>query len=227
VGRSGVGKSTLLSCIAGMQGAGLPTVERYRGTIQVDDADPLSIRGPKNVSWVPQVPALLRHMTVLDNIALPLTLTGTGDEQSVRRAAFDLLDKLGLSDLWAAYPRQLSGGESTRVSVARALVSEPKYLYLDEPFSGLDLPNRWIIYELIRRLRARDGFATVVTSHNIPEAVLLADRIIEVRRYEGRTEAEVVENVPALTPGDEPAGCLDKARMGAAALEKAVFFSKK
>lgn len=227
VGKSGVGKSTLISCIAGIQGDALSTVAQYSGSVLLDGAKPASIRGPTKVSWVPQIPSLLDHLTVLENVVLPLSMLCKFDRAGAEDTARGLLGALDVLESAKARPRQLSGGERTRVSVARALVSEPKYLFLDEPFSGLDLSNRWIMYDLIRRVRSKEGLCTLFTSHNIPEAALIADRIVVVTKTAGHTAVKLIQNSPTLVEGEAPWQCLASARARAASIEREVFLQER
>jgi ABC-type nitrate/sulfonate/bicarbonate transport system ATPase subunit len=176
VGRSGVGKSTLLKLLAGIYVAGDPTVEDLQGGINIDGLIPRQLRGPGVASWVPQESALLDHLTVSGNIAL--AMMNVGDREELRRKCLDMVVRLGLDSVKHSRPRQLSGGMKTRVSLGRALISEPRYLFLDEPFSSLDLGNRWKLYTMVAEERRRPGLTTLITTHNIPEAMLLADRVV-------------------------------------------------
>src|ERR1017187_2414459 len=136
VGESGVGKSTLIALIAGIYDHRDPMVANFGGEIVIGGKAPCALRGASTVSWVPQVAVLLDHLNIVDNVLLPLTI-GSRAKPDVEKA-MSLLRFLGLMDYCNARPRDLSGGMKTRVSLARALVSEPKYLFLDEPFVGLD-----------------------------------------------------------------------------------------
>lgn len=222
VGQSGVGKTTLIAMVAGIYGRGDRMIDEYSGNILVNGQSPSTMRGHKKVSWVPQVPVLLEHLTVIENVLLPLTLYGrTRDDEG---KAAKLLTRLGLESYLESRPKKLSGGMKARVSLARALISEPAYLFLDEPFVGLDLISRWDIYGLLLKVRRCEGLVTVMTTHNIPEAVILSDRIVVVKNNAGLTLAKVIENKAELSVNGDPGACLAAARATAAPIEKEAFF---
>lgn len=225
VGRSGIGKTTLIAMVAGIYGHGDSLIDEYSGTILVDGQCPSTVRGPRKVSWVPQVPVLLDHLTVIENVLLPFTLCEKARVDADAEKADELLTDLGLDAYRNSRPKELSGGMAARVSLARALVSTPAYLFLDEPFVGLDLMSRWHIYCLLRRVRSCKGLATVMTTHNIPEAVVLSDRIVVVYEYACRTLARVIENKAALLTNIDSRTCLAYARTIAAPIEGEVFFA--
>lgn len=225
VGRSGVGKSTLISVLAGIYTLGDSLVE-IEGKILLDGHEPGRYCGPNRISWVPQVPVLLDHLRVLENVLLPLTIPDVSPSDS--NEAEILLRRLDLkANYHKSRPRDLSGGEKTRVSLVRALISHPKYLFMDEPFISLDLGNRLLIYELLREKRARDTncpTTTVLTTHNMPEATLLADRIIIMKDGETKTEIQVRQNNTVLAAGEKVNGDrLRRAREEAAKIEKQLF----
>src|SRR5216684_1411873 len=218
VGESGVGKSTLLKLMAGIYLSGDPAIGELSGEIKLDEFRPEQLRGPQMISWVPQESALLDHLTVADNVELAMTISESNgkrtdtDRLSVHRWASKILYRqsanrvpersvecerllrtLRMYDLAKRRPRELSGGERTRVALARALITRPKYLFLDEPFVSLDLTNRWIVYELLAQERRQDNFSTFITTHDIPEAILLADRLIVITRN-SRTSAVELNN---------------------------------
>jgi ABC-type nitrate/sulfonate/bicarbonate transport system ATPase subunit len=115
----------------------------------------------------------------------------------------------------------LSGGEKTRVSLARALVSMPCCLFLDEPFVGLDLMTRWGIYKVLKNVRKGLDLTTIMTSHNIPEAIVLSDRIVVIQDSEDGTVAEVIEISDDLAI-DDPIACLQAARDISAPIERKI-----
>jgi len=224
VGRSGVGKTTLIAMMAGIYRPDDPLFDNLSGSIRLNGNSPSALRGAATISWVPQEPVLLDHLTVMKNVLLPLTL-GESARVGVDPAhADELLTELGLDAYRKFRPKELSGGMKARVSFARALVSKPTYLFLDEPFLGLDLMNRWNIYGLIRKLRSREGLATILTSHNIPEVVVLSDRIVVLSECGGQTSARVIENEATLSASMNPRSCLTAARSRAAPIEYEVFF---
>ena len=161
LGPSGCGKSTLLRMIAGL--------ERIdAGTIDVDRSA---------IAYVFQDAHLLPWRTVLDNAALPLELLGR-DTPTCRAAAARAISTVGLGDAAARYPAQLSGGMRMRVSLARALVTAPRLLLLDEPFAALDEITRQSLDDQLRALWAATGTTVLFVTHSIAEAVFLAERAI-------------------------------------------------
>ncbi|MBU2512401.1 ABC transporter ATP-binding protein [bacterium] len=168
VGPSGCGKTTILQLMAGLlQGSG--------GSIVLSGK---RLRGPhRDISVVFQKPNLMPWRTVLQNIILPLQIYGVPKEEALHTGR-QYLEKVGLSDFAATYPKALSGGMEQRVAVARALVQKPRILLLDEPFGALDSFTReQLNLELLRLWRDQNITAIMVT-HNIREAVLLADRVL-------------------------------------------------
>lgn len=233
IGRSGVGKSTLISVLAGIYTSGDRwLVGEFTGEILLDGYEPGRNCGPNLISWVPQVPVLLDHLSVLDNVLLPLTII-KDVSPSESKEAEALLNRLDLKvDYRKSRPRDLSGGEKTRVSLVRALISQPKYLFMDEPFISLDLGNRQRIYELLREKRAGNTngpTTTVLTTHNIPEAFLLANQIIIMEKKNDETdetkmEVRVESNKPRLAADGGDRGVhLKAAREAAARIEKSLF----
>lgn len=198
VGMSGVGKSTLIALLAGMYVATDSLFEDLNGQILIDGRAPRDLRGPSITSWVPQTPSLLDHLTVVENIVLPLTLIqriapSQASDQD-RCEAYRLLRGAGLESWADRRPRELSGGMCTRVALLRALVSKPKYLFLDEPFASLDLVNRWGIYRLLQAERDATACTTILTTHDIPEAALIADRILMLENTAENTGLSVISN---------------------------------
>lgn len=223
VGESGVGKSTLISLLAGVYIQGDDSVE-YDGIITIDGRAPGSVRGPSEISWVPQATALLDHLTVKDNVTLPARMAGL-DVKSYEERASRLIDALRIKDCKEKRPRQLSGGMRTRVSLGRALISQPKYLFLDEAFASLDLEHRWDIYELIAKERRERGKTTIMTTHNVPEAILLADRLIVLAKVHDRVSVDVqIKNNERIDFVGKPrAEMLKLARDRAQVIEDEVF----
>ncbi|TWU43355.1 Aliphatic sulfonates import ATP-binding protein SsuB [Novipirellula aureliae] len=171
IGPSGCGKTTLLRLLAGLQS---PTF----GTI---DLGGLSSRGGE-VAFVFQQPSLLPWRTALENVSLPLKLLGRGNSKDRRDRATELLKSVELDDVAKRLPSQLSGGMKMRVSLARALVTEPSVLLLDEPFAALDDMLRSQLGELLLDLWRERSFTTVLVTHNIAEACLLAHQIHVINR---------------------------------------------
>lgn len=183
VGPSGCGKSTLLRIIAGLSSLSdgqlhwqLPEIER-------------------NLAFVFQDAALMPWATVVDNVHLPLKLKG----QSLRASRSRIQAALNLVDLqgWeGSYPRQLSGGMKMRVSIARALVTEPRVLLMDEPFGALDEMTRSRLNSDILHLWQQYRWTAVFVTHNIYEAVYLSNRVLVMAAHPGRIVAEVSVEAP-------------------------------
>ena len=183
LGPSGCGKSTLLRLIAG-------ALTPDAGEIRVFGQK--KIPGWQRLSLVPQDSLLLPWRTVLENVVLPLELgnTGTGQEEMLRkaRAALNLVNLWGVED---KYPHQLSGGMRQRVALARALVGEARVLLLDEPFAALDAITRDQLHLEILRIRSETQFTGLMVTHDIFEAVFLADRIVVMGEKPGRILGEI------------------------------------
>jgi NitT/TauT family transport system ATP-binding protein len=170
VGPSGCGKSTWLRLVAGLLRGG-------RGELRVHGEDPLPARRRGNdLAFVFQAPTLLPWRTVEGNVRLPLELRGSLDAQGRARAS-ELLSLVGLDEFRDAYPHTLSGGMRMRVSLARALVTRPRLLLLDEPFAALDDITRQRLNEELLGLWQRDRVTALFVTHNVGEAVFLAERV--------------------------------------------------
>jgi len=190
VGPSGCGKSTLLRLVAGLVA---PTGGRVSigGTTVAEPRDDTGI--------VFQAPTLLPWASILDNVLFPLDMMGKLDAAGRARAR-DLLTLVGLSGFEGKYPRELSGGMQQRAGICRALVHDPDILLMDEPFGALDaLTREELTIELMRIWRERPKTILFVT-HSIPEAVLLADRVVVMSARPGRV-AEIID-VPLPRPRD-------------------------
>jgi NitT/TauT family transport system ATP-binding protein len=181
VGPSGCGKSTLLSILGGL-------LKPSAGAAELRGAPPPESLNP--LTFVFQDFALLPWCTVEENVEFPLQHTGL-DTVTRRAVIDDALRRTGLSDFRAAYPRQLSGGMRQRVGIARALAVRPAILLMDEPLSALDSQTRELLMEDFVRLLADGAIGAVYVTHNLEEAVRLADRIVVLSRRPGRVR-EVV-----------------------------------
>jgi osmoprotectant transport system ATP-binding protein len=173
VGPSGCGKTTSMRMINRM-------VEPTSGTIWVNGADvagvdPVQLR--LGIGYVIQGAGLMPHQRVIDNVATVPVLKGQS-RRAARKAAYDVLERVGLdAKLAARYPAQLSGGEQQRVGVARALAADPPILLMDEPFSAVDPIVRHELQREILRLQAELHKTIVFVTHDVDEAVRLADRV--------------------------------------------------
>ena len=190
LGPSGCGKSTLLRLIAGLDRAQSGEII-IRGR---SDAPPTA--GRSDTAYVFQDAHLLPWRTVLQNAALPLELLHV-DRKSRMKTAAQAIERVGLSDAAERYPNQLSGGMRMRVSLARALVTRPRLLLLDEPFAALDEITRQDLDEQLREIWATSGMTVVFVTHSTSEAVFLAERTIVLSRRPGR----VVQDLPISLPG--------------------------
>jgi len=186
VGASGCGKSTLLKLVAGLTP---PT----RGTIHIRGA---AVREPfPDVGFVFQQPVLLPWRSVLDNVLFSVEMLGL-DPRQYRKPAGDLLELTGLGGFETKYPRELSGGMQQRVAICRALLPDPSLLLMDEPFGALDAMTREeMSLELLRIWEERRKTILFVT-HSIPEAILLADRVVVMTPRPGRVARVLAVDLP-------------------------------
>lgn len=200
LGPSGCGKSTLLRLIAGLD-------EPQSGNVGIDiipiaEGSPPSSpsRRRVDVAYVFQDAHLLPWRTVIRNVELPLELRGVGMTERRPQAA-RALDRVGLADSFGRYPAQLSGGMRMRVSLARALVTEPRLLLLDEPFAALDEITRQHLDEQLRALWAGTGMTVVFVTHSTAEAVFLAERAVVLSQRPARiVDDRTIDLPPERTP---------------------------
>jgi len=195
IGPSGCGKSTLLSIIGGL-------LEPTRGTVSVSGQKPVGCL--TEIAYVFQDFNLLPWRTAEGNVRLPLEHHGMSSQEQ-RERVDDALARIGLSDFRAALPRQLSGGMRQRVGIARALAIRPAVLLLDEPLSALDAQTRDLLMEDFQRIWMRDSTTAVYVTHNLTEALQLADRVAVFTRRPGRVKEIVAVDVPRAER-DSPAG---------------------
>jgi len=189
LGKSGSGKSTLLRCVAGLI-APTAGMVAYRGT-------PLTGANP-GVSMVFQTFALLPWLTVQQNVELGLEARGIPPAERANRA-LAAIDTIGLDGFESAYPKELSGGMRQRVGFARAIVTEPDALLMDEPFSALDVLTAENLRNELIKLWEGHGApvkSILIVTHNIEEAVLLADRVLVLSSNPGRIKAELAVELP-------------------------------
>ncbi|HEX4712186.1 ABC transporter ATP-binding protein [Phenylobacterium sp.] len=186
VGPSGCGKSTAMRLLAGLEAPSAGKVARTPS------------RGETAVVF--QAPTLAPWLSARANAALPLELAG-GAHRAEAAARADMgLARVGLAGVEAARPAQLSGGMAMRVSLARALVTEPKLLLLDEPFAALDEITRRALADDVLALWADTRPAIVFVTHNVEEAVYMASRVVVMTRGPGRTAGEVAVAGPMPRP---------------------------
>ena len=181
LGPSGCGKSTLLGALAGHL---LPS----RGSITVDGA---AVKGPHaERGLVFQHHTLFPWRRVIDNVAFGLKMQGVPKAER-RRRALELLALVGLQDFAQHYPAQLSGGMKQRVEIARVLINHPRVMLMDEPFGALDAQTRLMMQQLLLELWARIKTTIVFITHDIDEALFLADRIVVMSPRPGRIIEEI------------------------------------
>lgn len=185
VGPSGCGKSTALRLLAGLETPTRGTVRRTPG------------RGETAVVF--QAPTLAPWLSARANAALPLELSGLARPEARTRAG-EALARVGLAGAENARPAQLSGGMAMRVSLARALVTEPRLLLLDEPFAALDEITRRALADDVHKLWRDQQPAIVFVTHNVEEAVYMASRVVVMSRAPGRLAAEVEAAGPIPRP---------------------------
>jgi NitT/TauT family transport system ATP-binding protein len=184
LGPSGCGKSTLLKLIAGLAAPSAGTIEWPQSAY-----DALGTPEPA-LGFVFQEPTLLPWRTVADNVHLPLMLAGIGKREAKSRVD-DVLALVGLSAFADSYPRQLSGGMKMRVSIARALVTRPTILLMDEPFAALDEITRIKLNDDLLELFARQGLTVIFVTHSVYESVYLSNRIVVMSSRPGRISADI------------------------------------
>ncbi|RQH11148.1 ABC transporter ATP-binding protein [Bradyrhizobium sp. RP6] len=192
LGPSGCGKSTALRIIAGLSApsSGTVRVARHEGSVQ-----PGHLRPGHGIGFVFQEPTLMPWTSVRENVRLPLRLAGV-PKADARARADAALASVGLADFADAYPRELSGGMKMRVSLARALVTDPDILLMDEPFAALDEITRFRLNNDLLVLWRRLGKTVIFVTHSVFESVYLSQRVVVMTARPGRIQADIrVETV--------------------------------
>lgn len=187
LGPSGCGKSTLLKLIAGLAAPSFGTIDWPSSRAEAAAA---ASNVKATLGFVFQEPTLLPWRTVAENVHLPLLLSGV-PKRAARGRIDEALDQVGLHGFAEFYPRQLSGGMKMRVSIARALVTEPKILLMDEPFAALDEITRSKLNDELLGLFARRGLTVIFVTHSVYESVFLSSRIVVLSSRPGRITAEI------------------------------------
>lgn len=186
IGPSGCGKSTVLKLISGLS-------PLSAGTLRVNGVAPEA--AARELAYVFQEPTLLPWLTVGRNIELLMQLDGTpaGERATTRDRVLSLVRLEGLAN---RYPRQLSGGQKMRVSIARALSRSPRLLLLDEPFGALDEMTRDHLNEELLAIREQEAWTAFFVTHSVAEAVFLSNRIIVMAAGPGRVHEEIAVDLP-------------------------------
>ena len=191
VGASGCGKSTLLRIIAGLE-------TRTEGRILVDGTP---VNGPgRDRTMVFQDYSLYPWLTVMQNIRFCRALKahrrddGRHADAEAERRSVALLNLMGLARVEKAWPRQLSGGMRQRVAIARALMAKPDVLLMDEPFGALDAQTREVMHDLILHVKSAEKRTILFVTHDVEEAIYLADRVVVLAPHPGRIDT--IETIP-------------------------------
>jgi NitT/TauT family transport system ATP-binding protein len=186
IGPSGCGKSTLFNIIGGL-------LDGYEGRVTVAGE---TIRGPHpSIGMVFQEESTFPWRTVAENVAFPLEIAGQAKAERMARAKH-FIDLVGLSGFDKRYPSELSGGMRQRVAIARTLASEPKILLMDEPFGALDEQTRLLLGDKVLQIQHQLKQTCLLITHNITEAVQLADRVLVMTYRPGRTKRMVPIELP-------------------------------
>ncbi|RRV10232.1 ABC transporter ATP-binding protein [Pseudomonas sp. v388] len=181
LGTSGCGKSTLLNIISGL-------LRADRGSLAIDGEPAGQFRDWQRIAYMFQEDRLLPWRSVKANVAFGLEATSLGKREREQRVA-QVVQLVGLADFANAWPHQLSGGMRSRVALARSLVVQPAILLMDEPFSKLDPHTRSQMHEELLRLQALTGMTVIFVTHDVEEAVVLADRVVVLEPRPGRIRA--------------------------------------
>jgi NitT/TauT family transport system ATP-binding protein len=190
VGPTGCGKSTTLSLVSGLEPAS-------DGEVEVDGRP---VRGiPEGVGYMFQTDAVMPWRSVLDNVAAGPRYRGA-DKEEARKQAMVWVERVGLAKFAKYYPHQLSGGMRKRVALAQTLVNEPRIMLMDEPFSALDVQTRALMQDELLRLWQGTGAAVVFVTHDLEEAIALADRVVVMTSSPATVKAEFA--VPLPRPRD-------------------------
>jgi NitT/TauT family transport system ATP-binding protein len=186
IGPSGCGKSTLFNIIGGL-------LDGFEGSVRVDGEE---IRGPhRSIGMIFQEESTFPWRTVVDNVAFPLEIAGLPKSERYDRARH-FVRMVGLDGFERRYPSELSGGMRQRVSMARTLAAEPKILLMDEPFAALDEQTRLLLGDKVLAIQQQLHQTTLLITHNITEAIQLADRIFVMTYRPGKLKRMVTIDLP-------------------------------
>jgi NitT/TauT family transport system ATP-binding protein len=186
IGPSGCGKSTLFNVVGGL-------LDFYRGNVTVAGE---TVRGPHpSIGMVFQEESTFPWRTVIENVAFPLEIAGIGKTARLEKAK-KFISLVGLTGFDNRYPNELSGGMRQGVAIARTLASEPKILLMDEPFASLDEQTRLLLGDKVLQIQQDLAQTTLLITHNITEAVQLADRILVMSYRPGKVKRIVEIDLP-------------------------------
>ncbi|PLX39552.1 MAG: nitrate/sulfonate/bicarbonate ABC transporter ATP-binding protein [Hyphomicrobiales bacterium] len=185
LGPSGCGKTTILRLISGL-------ADPTEGTLSGND---IGARRRGDIGYVFQEPTLMPWATVFNNVWLPFRLRGASKAEA-RNTVMEALERVGLADFAEAFPRELSGGMKMRVSIARALVTRPRLLLMDEPFAALDEITRFKLNDDLIELWREAGWTVIFVTHSVFESVYLSNRIAVMTSNPGRIAGEIGIDAP-------------------------------
>ena len=191
IGQSGSGKTVLLKCLLGLHqtdgGSMLFSDHAYN---EMSDDARRTLR--REMGMVFQGSALFDSMTVLENVMFPMQMLTKQSDAAIRKAAEEVIERVNLVDAHHKLPAELSGGMQKRVAIARAVVMKPKYLFCDEPNSGLDPKTAIVIDNLVREITQENNITTVINSHDMNSVMEIGDSILflkdGVKAWEGSKE---------------------------------------
>ena len=183
VGPSGCGKSTILRLIAGLDHCSSGTLDWAEGW------------SGEGLGMILQEPTLMPWASVEDNVWLPMRLKGW-EKKSIQAAIDEMLELVGLADFQKRYPNELSGGMKMRVSIARALITRPRLLLMDEPFAALDEISRFKLNDDLLALKQKTGCTIIFVTHSVFESVFLANRVVVMSPRPGRLAGELAIGMP-------------------------------
>ncbi|CAI8267073.1 MAG: Arginine transport ATP-binding protein ArtM [Bacteroidota bacterium] len=191
IGQSGSGKTVLLKCLLGLHqtdgGSMLFSDQAYN---EMSDDARRTLR--REMGMVFQGSALFDSMTVLENVMFPMQMLTKQSDAAIRKAAEEVIERVNLVDAYHKLPAELSGGMQKRVAIARAVVMKPKYLFCDEPNSGLDPKTAIVIDNLVREITQENNITTVINSHDMNSVMEIGDSILflkdGVKAWEGSKE---------------------------------------
>jgi NitT/TauT family transport system ATP-binding protein len=190
IGPSGCGKSTLLRILAGLGAVSQGEIRWWQ------ESTPVLERADQKLAFVFQDPTLMPWARVAENVALPLELKGGMDSRTIQAKVADVLALVGLDAFHHSFPRELSGGMQMRVSIARALVTEPNLMLMDEPFGALDEMTRNKLNDDLLRIWHERQLTVVFVTHSLQEAVCLSSRVVVMAARPGRVIDEVMIDAP-------------------------------